>query len=883
MNLKLSLILLLLSMGIGCASQTLIPYYDDGKYGYCDTDGNIKIPPQYDQVEFFSKNGIAIVSKDTNKVIIDKTGFELASYSTATKFRLLPATFEISPEKWRWRRRSEEPDTIAHLIWALFENGEGQLLNVPAQTASPRYVIADRDNEHVYSYRPPLQTIGHYHGYFVGEKVEGGFDILDADGVVLKSTVNEPMIWSPECMTFSEGDHSYLIDPGSGAIKQYPYKSIVEVVAGKHLVVSTQAQQADRSFFPRPNTRYGLIGTDGQVVLDTIYERIKPHKGLYVLNRAGNAFWYDPKKSLDETSDYKSISPLHEDLFLAKRHDNTVQLMAPGGQMALEGQVFDEFKYLKRENYYTTRKGEIASILDSTLQLEVSYEAASIHRVYGRNDLYSVRANGLAGIIDANGQAIFPMEYERFTYRADSLFILHKDDKKGLARADGEVLFPAEYQAMEFQENRDGVVLWLAKEGQFASFDLNGKQLTPFQTRPIRLSGRSVNWYREGKTYHFTDKYGEPLHVSSKKYHDGYSREDSVYLVVLYEYDAHYKVIINEVIIEGQLFEQWGAAYDSIAMVNISLGRIAVVSGGQQAVIDVQGRVILPFAEQEITEINNEFFVARKEEQYFLFSPDGQPINAVGYDYFDHATSHGRRVAYRNIPDQFYEYVNNLCFDGNEDTVLKPQRHAGYLDKYGQELMPFEYSYTRGSYEHYTCLTKGYVAGQMQTVLMDSQGEVFLETNYDRLSPLGRSDHPQYFVAQLKEYYGLIDRDGRTVFPFEYTALQSLYKDEILQVRDDKHDWHLISLAGTRLHSGSIDHISGQVEQCHKLPRNRYLFFSNNSTVVVDLDGQTHLSIPSQKVKFVTTAGVDLIEVQMEDYTFYVDKESLVEYRRADN
>ena len=48
MKINIIILTLLLVSGVKGLGQTLIPYYDNGKYDYSDLDGMIKIVPKYE-------------------------------------------------------------------------------------------------------------------------------------------------------------------------------------------------------------------------------------------------------------------------------------------------------------------------------------------------------------------------------------------------------------------------------------------------------------------------------------------------------------------------------------------------------------------------------------------------------------------------------------------------------------------------------------------------------------------------------------------------------------------------------------------------------------------------------------------------------------------
>ena len=68
-----------------------VPYYQDGKWGYCDLDGQVQLAPAYDFVSPFS-DGKALVCRYADKVyawsIIDEAGSEIAALDPEYRFAL---------------------------------------------------------------------------------------------------------------------------------------------------------------------------------------------------------------------------------------------------------------------------------------------------------------------------------------------------------------------------------------------------------------------------------------------------------------------------------------------------------------------------------------------------------------------------------------------------------------------------------------------------------------------------------------------------------------------------------------------------------------------------------------------------------------------------
>jgi hypothetical protein len=69
--------IILLSLGLSGFAQHPIPYRKGNKWGYCDSNKNILITPQYDYVERFTKQGIAKVIRNGKHGYINTAGKEI--------------------------------------------------------------------------------------------------------------------------------------------------------------------------------------------------------------------------------------------------------------------------------------------------------------------------------------------------------------------------------------------------------------------------------------------------------------------------------------------------------------------------------------------------------------------------------------------------------------------------------------------------------------------------------------------------------------------------------------------------------------------------------------------------------------------------------------
>lgn len=870
MKYEKSIIILFLFIGTNCIGQTLIPYYDSGKYGYCDAKGKIIIEPKFDKVEFFSKESLAIVKKDENKFLINKKGIELLKFPIEIDIQILPVFNQTKESKIQ--HFGHAGDTIQHLRWIKFDDQKYQLLNLKNYSKSATYNLNTEKN--YLSYRPPTMN-SYVHGFCIGKLSENDYDILNTNGEVIINSQSKPRIYSSETITIETNNKQCIYNPKIDSIYEYPYQFIKNVLEDKFVIISTAKNDSEFYIRNRKKAKYGLININGEIILDTLYQSIQFHNGAFILTKNGNSYLSNLNNSLVDSTEFKSIFPLNEELLLAKLHNDKTKVLSLSGKSHFNGKTFDEFKFLKQENYYTAKNNEIVSILDSTLTEEIKFQADAIYRDYVRNDRYIVSVNGKTGIINSKQETIVPIQYDRCSYRRNNFIILTNNDKKGIADSKGNIILEPLYEDIQIEIVKGETILRPKKNGLYASYNLDGKKLSEFNSRSSYLSGRTVNWHHHNNSYHFTDFHRSPLNVNSKDFFTGFTKLDSVFIAVLYRRDT-----INEVIVDGKLFQDWGEDYDSVEKVNISDGLFVASKNGKQGIIDIKQNIILPLANQQIIEVNNEFVISKKRNKYLLFNNQGKQINKLGYDYVSDSSNNGRRVVGNIIPDKYYEYITHPCIEGRRDTILKPQMNYGYINKYGELFIPLEYSSTFRYFEDYTYLAKGYIDGKKECYLMDTVGNVVLKTKSDKLYPLNHTDNSGYYIAEIKGKHGLIDRKGNTVIPFEHSAIQGFFEEEIVNVRDFNNDWHLINIDNEHIFSGNHYNESGY-EQAYRVGQNKIMYFPNGNTEIIDRNGKSHMKIKSQQLKFTNHEELKLIEVKMDSYKYYINKETLVEYRNT--
>jgi len=132
---KAIFIVLILTFCFSLKGQTLIPYLDNGRYGYSDINGEIVITTKYDRVENFNADGFALTNIGDQIIYIDKTGKEFLSLDNSSKssfYQVLNSNSEETNRKYL-------KDTVHDLRLIYFNDKRFHFLNIKTYNITNPY------------------------------------------------------------------------------------------------------------------------------------------------------------------------------------------------------------------------------------------------------------------------------------------------------------------------------------------------------------------------------------------------------------------------------------------------------------------------------------------------------------------------------------------------------------------------------------------------------------------------------------------------------------------------------------------------------------------------------------------------------------------------
>jgi hypothetical protein len=539
----------------------------------------------------------------------------------------------------------------------------------------------------------------------------------------------------------------------------------------------------------------------------------------------------------------------------------------------LTNERYDAIEYHYVEKYFTWKIGEYSGILDSNLNFVIRYKCDAINFCSDRNYFYVIKGFR-TGIIDSNKKIIVPIQYDECYFTHEKFIQITLGRKVGLANLKGKILFEPLYEEIQIVKKDNQYYFRPKKDNLYACYDENLNWLSGFNSKTYYISDLPIDRYYQENAYHFTDKYGNPLGYSAKNYNSGYVSTDSTYIVVTND-DNKINVLLN-----GSSIADKYAVNGEIIKIQIKSGLIALSRNGLQGVVNYQNKPVLPFEKREIKEITEKFIISEERGKYFLYDNSGHQIYKDGFDYVRDYENNGFRAVANKIEGKTYEYITPECLTGKPDTIIKNHMNFGYINRNGEIIVSMKYQSASSYADNLVVVTKGFNDGEKETFLLDTVGNIVLSTSYDDLYPLDQpNDESLYYVATLKQKFGLINLKGKVILPFEYKRIYEFHNLDILFVEDFSNSCHLINLSNKILYTAKQYRNEIINSNYIELPNKKFLIFPDGKSVIIDLEGNVLYSFPEQNVQLTKLDKIDVIEVIGKNYKYYINAQTLKAYK----
>ena len=734
----------------------------NGKWGATDRLGKIIVPCQYDNIYVYRDLLIVIngdkhgVCDATGKLILpveyDYTGW--FSYDDENQYYFL----EQNGKKGRVNASGElvipcEYDELYYWdgYYIAIKNGLYGILHENGT------VVID------FAYDGPVKRNNYYE---MGK--ENKYMLLSLDWQILLPCDNDYIYICNENLTIYRTDeNNYGLMINDQKIGSSDYDSLVYC-------------QEDDVIVAKKNGKYGLLSSDGTVLIDFIY------------------------------IDGGEVS---EGLWNVKESDSGKM-----GYVDIHGNVVIDFTYDVCESFY----GGVAQVAtDSTVcfidQTEaiVSVSPSMEWLAHITGSLYQIRENEQLGVFNAQtGTAIVPCEYDEIYGQYGRVFV-RKDTKYGIVRENGEFLLPCEYDSFVWagDDPEYGTILLTSKDNKKGTVNLYTENIVEpgYDVISETDSGQLLCTELDGK-YGFISLSGIELFACEfdevfylgdgfirvrKDGKPGLISADGIEIIACEEYDNIY-------------------VYSSNPTSASPVPYIIVVDKGRDSgLVSLTGEVLLPCEYSFSYNMEGATLVTKDGKSGFI-DRDGTFLTPMEYERTDSSFHdiHGLNTIKKDgkygvynkkgeivLPCEYDDISSYDMFDGM--AIVEKDDKYGMVDAYTLEIiLPCEYTEIHYLGNALFLTIKGDEKG-----VFDKEGNFVFDTPYNTI---GLYSDGLAFAHKTNEGYDYIDESGAVQLSFPSAMYAGAFRYGYAWIQKDNNEIMIIDLLGNDM-SPNLDSIASVV------------------------------------------------------------------------
>lgn len=413
-----------ISRDLGLVGKSLYLYAENGKFGFIDDAGTVKIPAKFEYAEPF-KNGLALVLKDDLYGYINKEGQLMINYH-----------FEEAYD---------------------FDQGRAVVMK------DEYYGLIDVSGNFILP--PQYDDIGPFSDGLCYVETENGYQYYNLDGKLAFPFMFE------EAFTFSNGiaqvsrsrkhgfigkDGHFLIAVSDGRLRHF----------------------TDSLFIHEMRGGVNFLNTKGEYLYDNNFDRIGVlENNMAIVEKEGKYGYVDANADVKiplkyiPYSNYMQFSQFYKDHVVYKQGNNYA-MADKTGKRIIPALFTGMGKY---GELIPVTKGRGWGYVNASSQLKIDYKYDYAHEFI--NGVAVVELDDLSGVIDVNSKEVLPIEYESIKQiYNDELLLVKQNGLFGLIRINGNSV--AEIEFNKITELGDGLIQ-LVKDQEISYFDvMNNRFIT---------------------------------------------------------------------------------------------------------------------------------------------------------------------------------------------------------------------------------------------------------------------------------------------------------------------------------------------------------------------------------------------------------------------
>ena len=404
-------------------TQNLLPYSENGKYGFSDVNGNIIIKCEYEDVEPFKSKEFARAKKNNTWGVLDTLGRFVPNVYSGDKHLIVRKVIFLTENSTKYRHSDHLFQVTVH------HEKKWGILSFNNRTFSgfkylPAGYFEKNKRNNIPSY---LRNISFNHGLSVVQKGEIEVNIIDSTGTeVLKENHEGIRILTSDRLVLYKNELAALAKANGELLTPFEYFNIYGYGKGRFVVSKHNRKTSEKWNFNTSNPagierRTGVLDYNGNIIIDTIYSSFLKidslgykvsKRGLYgILDFNGN-----------------ELLPIKYNwLFKTDNNEFNATLETCKGVINSKGDtlvpfLYDRLVYNKTQKIFSFFDGSNYGLINNDKEIIFTIQKGWIRHLAYDSTKYTFSANQKTGLLNKNGTILIPAIYNNITNFDDDYY-----------------------------------------------------------------------------------------------------------------------------------------------------------------------------------------------------------------------------------------------------------------------------------------------------------------------------------------------------------------------------------------------------------------------------------------------------------------------------
>ncbi len=539
----------------------------------------------------------------------------------------------------------------------------------------------------------------------------------------------------------------------------------------------------------------GLIDIQGKLILQTAYHDIAIHNDSLFFHKKG-AYWGASSRAGAELlqHEWQQFEKLNDNFIVLDGKDETALYSSPARKVITQGD-FHHFRVLSSQYAYCLKNGK-TGLMDTQGNLLFPAEYDGIE-YYGPN-LFRVQQNRKWGVAQVGGEIIIPIEYDYIAPLSGNVATVRKNGLFGVVNLQGKLVIQPKYERISIDNNT--AKAYLNEQLSILSFDETGEiteedNFKKYGTIKIKSKARPTRTNRRG----FGDEWEQNLlpkyewYVNVVQNRWGLRERETGKIVIAPTYESIqiYRnlgfTLVSRKAVSEQSFDRTRFKFHTVfGLVNNDRGMLStqlnIVDIRMEDITDrslpaarcifVDGRQGLISRKGGVIEDNCRWIGEFKDGRARA-SWKGRILVKSPKEKYHLGTlkEHLDGIMAGKTMESMTKYDLNLLREG---TLECEDCEWGYIDTLGKIIIPPGYEMAR-DYEKGIALVK--ISGKWG--MIDQDGGTLLDPEFDDIAFVSDAENQILRIVANREKYGVIDSTGKVIIEAVYDEVAACSEDRI--------------------------------------------------------------------------------------------------------